>query len=291
LLYIVFSPYFEGLRMFFKSRPVFLFLVLSLAFAAAKQADARNPAEGLAAHKALYEIRLVSSHSGSQILNVGGQMEYEWTPSCDSWLTNHKFNLLYEYADSPGMRIASNFSSYESADGAKFNFSSRRQRDGEMYQEIRGNADTGAKGGSAIYSLPENLKFKLAPGTLFPTMHTLELARHARAGDKFYNAAIFDGSDEDGPVEINSFIGKEAGAPAEVLKNPKVDASLLKGKAWNIHMAFFPQKSDSDAADYEMSMIFHENGIISDMLIDYGDFSVRQKLLALAPVTPGKCDG
>lgn len=30
-----------------------------------------------------------------------------------------------------------------------------------------------------------------------------------------------------------------------------------------------------------MSLIFHDNGIISDMSVDYQDFSVTQKLTAL----------
>ena len=51
----------------------------------------------------------------------------------------------------------------------------------------------------------------------------------------------------------------------------------------------FPLHSESEVADYEMSIVFHENGVISDMFIEYDDFSVRQKLLALEPLESG-CD-
>jgi len=42
-------------------------------------------------------------------------------------------------------------------------------------------------------------------------------------------------------------------------------------------------------ADYEMDVIFHENGIISDMFIEYKDFSVTQKLVALEKIKKENC--
>jgi len=244
----------------------------------------------LAPHKALYEVDLSATHSGSQILNISGQMSYQWKKSCDAWVTDHKFKLFYEYADAPGMRIASDFSTYETNDGKNFNFTSRRQRDGEMYQEILGHANVTDKGGLASYRMPEKMKYDLAPGTLFPVSHTLELIEHAKRGDKFYTAQIFDGSDEEGPIEINTFIGKEVDGAKAAAGNSKIDATLLSGKAWNVRMAVYPVKDKEEESDYEMTMVFHENGIISDMLIEYDDFSVKQKLVALEKIPADSCD-
>ncbi len=272
------------------------FRVASLTIAAfllsspAMAASADVIAKGLVAHKALYEIDLSATHSGSQILNISGQMSYQWKPSCDAWMTDHKFKLFYEYADAPGMRIASDFSTYESNDGKTFNFTSRRQRDGEMYQEILGHASTGDKGGVASYRMPEKMKYDLASGTLFPVSHTLELIKHAERGDKFYSAQIFDGSDEEGPIEINTFIGKQVDGAKGTAGNSKIDSKLLSGKAWNVRMAVFPVKDKEEESDYEMTMVFHENGIISDMLIEYDDFSVKQKLVALETIPADSCD-
>ena len=242
----------------------------------AQAAPADAIAKGLLAHKALYDIDLVATHSGSQILNISGQMAYEWRPGCDAWVTDHKFKLFYEYADAPGMKITSDFSTFETYDGKSLNFTSRRQRDGQMYQEIRGHAGMDAKGGEAVYRFPENTKYNLTTGTLFPMGHTLELIKHAKAGDKFYSAQVFDGSDEEGPIEINSFIGKDAKADASVLANPKVDKEMLKSPSWNVRMAVFPTAEKEVESDYEMSMNFHENGVSSSMMIEYEDFSITQ---------------
>ncbi len=254
-------------------------------------AGTQAQAAGLVPHKALYSIDLIATHNGSQITNIGGQMLYETRQDCDAWLTDHHFDLFYEYAESPGMRISSDFSTYESGDGKSLNFTSRRSRDGEMYQEIRGAAETGMKTAHATYTMPDGLKHKLAQDTVFPTTHTMELIRHAEKGAKFYNANVFDGSDEEGPIEINSFIGKqvEPKAKPEKDKAGKIDTTLTNNKAWNVRMAVFPSADQGEESDYEMSMVFHENGVISDMVIDYDDFSVRQKLVALEKLPPASC--
>ncbi len=275
----------------FRFFPVFLASVF-IALASPMTAKAAAPdaiADGMAPHHAVYEIDLIATHSGSQILNISGDMSYEWVSTCDSWTTDHHFKLFYEYADAPGMRIVSDFTTFESQDGGELQFTSRRKRNGDMYQEIRGIADIGQKGGVAKYSKPEGLKYDLSAGTLFPVGHTVELIRQAKAGKKFFNAQVFDGSDEDGPIEINAFIGKQT-KDAPQPNSKKIDDGLLKSPAWNVRMAVFPAKDKEEESDYEMTMVFHENGIISDMVIEYDDFSVRQKLVSLKKTDVQTCD-
>lgn len=235
----------------------------------------------LTPHKALYDINLVATRSGSQVINISGQMFYEWKPTCDAWITDHRFNLFYEYADTPSMRVTSDFSTFETFDGESFSFSARRRRDNNLYQEFRGNATVADKGGEAVFTIPEDINFELSKGAMFPMGHTVELVKKARSKKKFFQAVVFDGSDDEGPVEISTFIGKPANALKVVAPSEDLDMSLLNTPAWNVRMAVFPTLGDEESADYEMSMIFHENGIISDMLIDYDDFSVTQKLVAL----------
>ena len=278
-------------------------VALAVIFAApqamALPANDAATAAGLAPHKALYDVSLVSAKNGSQIINIHGQMFFEWKPSCEGWITNHRFTLAYDYADSPAMTISSDFSTFEGFDGKSLNFSSRRKKDGEIYEELRGKASFGDKTGTARYSIPDGLTFDLGAGVMFPTTQTIALLKAAHAGDKFYKTSIFDGSDEEGPVEINSFIGKpfKKGDKADIFKHETsfkpvstggIDDKLL-GPGWNVRMAFFPTLQNEVTSDYELTMAFHENGIISDMIIEYGDFSVRQKLVALEKISAGTC--
>lgn len=275
-------------------KPVRILLIaLALFPAAVREARAAGTASAaavLAPHKALYEIRMVSKKSSSRILNVSGRMYYEWKPSCDAWLTNHRFNLDYEYTDGPPLQISSDFSTYEPFDGKSFDYSSRRRRDGELYQELRGHAERADDGtAAAVYTMPQGLRFDLAKDALFPMAHTLGLLEKIEDGQAFFSAPVFDGSDEDGPVEINSFIGKPASAPAVLKTNKNIEASLLESPARAIRMAFFPVGEPSPDAEYEMDIIFHNNGIISDMQVSYRDFSVTQKLVALEKLAPDAC--
>jgi hypothetical protein len=240
-------------------------------------------------HKALYDINLVATRSGSQVINISGKMFYEWKPTCDAWITDHRFNLFYEYADSPGMKITSDFSTFETYNGESFNFSARRKQDNNLYEELRGAATIADKGGSANYTMPEDLKFELKKDYIFPMAHTVEMIRHAKENKKFFSAVVFDGSDDEGPVEINTFIGKKADPLKNIKVSKELDMDLLKSPAWNVRMAVFPTLNDEATSDYEMSMVFHENGVISDMLVEYDDFSVTQKLVALEPIEDASC--
>lgn len=265
-------------------------LILTMGAASIAQAAGPNGSGVLAPHKALYDIDLVATRSGSQVINISGKMFYEWRPSCEAWITDHRFNLHYEYADSPGMTITSDFSTYEPFDGTSFDFTSRRSRNGALYQELRGRAElNGDKGGAVTYTSPDGLTFDLSPGMMFPMRHTLGMIEKAKGGGRFFPAHVFDGSDEEGPVEISTFIGKPANALKVVQPGKDLDMGLINTPAWNVRMAVFPDGSDEAQSDYEMSMVFHENGVISDMLIEYDDFSVSQRLVAIEELKGEPC--
>lgn len=232
---------------------------------------------GFVPHKALYDIKLASKKSGAKVSNITGKMLYEWQPSCDAWVANHRFDMVYEYAELPSVRIKSDYSTYESFDGKTFNFSSQRKRGDLLLEELRGSATPQ----TANFTIPDGLNFNFSGKTIFPMAHTLDVLKKIKSGTKFYNASIFDGSDTDGPFDINSFIGKQAVyAPPEQYAQ-HIDNTLVEKQAWNLRLAFFPQENTEATADYEMSLIFHENGVISDMKIEYSDFSITQKLVAI----------
>ncbi|MGH1375347.1 MAG: EipB family protein [Alphaproteobacteria bacterium] len=244
---------------------------------------------GLTPHKALYEIKLLSKKSSAKVSNIHGKMFYEWQPSCDAWITNHRFDVTYEYIEAPAMRITSNFSTYEAYDGKSFNFSSERKSEGILLEEIRGSVSVNDNGqvDEAVYTIPEDLVFDLPEGTLFPMAHTLGVLDKIKNGQKIYSVTLFDGSDNEGPVDVNSVIGK----PRVFKKDDKttdikhdIDMAMVNAKGWNIRLAFFPLNTYESASDYEMSVLFHENGVISNMEVDYGDFAVTQKLLAVEPL-------
>lgn len=245
--------------------------------------DKQNPQKEVSfvAHKALYEVKMLSRGTDAQIADVSGQMFYELRQSCEEWITSHRFRLNYDYIDMPDMLVTSDFSTYEDRLSQELAYVVRRTSNQEPFQEIKGHADKAT--GVATYSVPDGLKYVLPDGVLFPMEHTQALIQGARQGETFIVADIFDGSEEKGALKINSFIGASGGKYVKVSGGNAegIQGELLQTPSWKVRLAFFAVGEEREEAEYEMSIILHENGVIRDMVIDYEDFSISQKLVAL----------
>jgi hypothetical protein len=249
----------------------------------------------VALHKALYDFSMVAVEAGAGISGISGKMYYEQDDSCDAWTTEHRFRVEYQYPERRPVRNTSHYVAFEAKDLSQFYFSSEREEDGSTTEQLRGSIEKNADGtAKADYARPGNLSYTLPKGYMLPTQQTNEVIRRARAGEKFFSAVMFDGTDAEGPVEVNTYIGKKA-TPAEIAKiaaagGGKIDAGLLAADAWHVRMAVFPLKTSDDMTpSYEMDMILHDNGVVSWSLVDYKSFRVEQKLLALEKLPPKKC--
>lgn len=255
-------------------------------FSTSSQATTPN---SIVPHRALYEVTL-SSVKGGQLVDIRGKMYFEWKKTCESWTTDHKSSLMYEYTDGTSARIDSDFASYETLDGKTLNFSSKRQNNGVAFEEFRGHAalDSGTDG-KATYSLPNQINVTLPKNTFFPMQHTVEILNRARKGEKFFNATLFDGSDDQGVQQVNVFIGGPTDAAKGVKASKTLDVNLLKSPAHRMRLAFFPENDDAGAADYEMDLTALDNGVVSDIKIVYDTFTISQKLVALERIDLPVC--
>lgn len=245
---------------------------------------------GMHPHRAIYEVSLSSVQSGGQLVDIRGKMYFEWKKSCESWTTDHRSVLTYEYADGTSTRINSDFASYETLDGKDLSFSSRRENNGALIEEFRGHAKRAVDAeGDAVYSVPDTLNFKLPKNTFFPMQHTDEILARANKGERFFNAALFDGSDDQGPQLVNVFIGRKADPMKGLKVNKDIDLGLLKSPAHHMRLAFFSAEDDSAAAEYEMDLVALDNGVVSDITVIYDTFTITQKLVALQKVDLPAC--
>lgn len=282
-----------------RHRRILLFLALLLAAAGfgvvlSKANAGTMDGIALAAHRAVYGFRLVSADASAGITGVSGDMYYEQDDACDAWTTDNRFSVAYQYPERRPVLNTNHYVSWEAKDQTRFSFSSERQENREMTEQLRG-AVVRKEDGSAVaeYVRPDDLSFDLPPGYYLPAMHTTDIIRRARAGEKFFSVVMFDGTDAEGPVEANTFIGKKATA-AEIDeiagKSGKIDKSLLDKDAWNVRMAVFPLEDDEDMTPaYEMDLLLHANGVVSRAVIDYKNFTVMQGLQALEKLPARNC--
>jgi hypothetical protein len=249
---------------------------------------AQAGAVDIAPHRALYSMTLGATKPNSGVVGARGTMVYQWGETCDGWTVEQRYKLLMQYSDAPSVEISSNYVTWESKDGLRYRFNQRKLRDGEVEQEIRGEAqlEGPGKGGTAEFSKPDQREMALAPGVIFPTQHTVELIEAARKGEQFFSRNVFDGSSEENAVQITAVIGKgEKGAePAAGGTSP-----LHERPSWRVRLAFFPSESKSDQPDYELGMRLLDNGVSRDMLLDYGDFAIKAKLDEIEALAKPNC--
>jgi EipB-like len=230
----------------------------------------------IAPHRALYTMTLGSTRGDSGVIDANGAMDYEWGETCDGWTIEQRYRLKMRYAESHDVDITSTFVTWESKDGLRYRFNQRQTRNGELDEEIRGEArlDGPGKGGVAEFTKPQPQTLKLAPGVLFPSAHTILLIDQAREGKTFVSRQVFDGATAENAVQVSAVIGTKVTAdPASAKLNP-----LLEQPGWDVRLAFFPVDANAEEPDYELGMHLLDNGVSRDMVIDYGDYSIRAKL-------------
>lgn len=241
----------------------------------------------IAPHRALYTMSLGTTRNDSGVIDARGTMDYEWGETCDGWTIEQRYRLKMRYAESQDVDIVSSFITWESKDGLRYRFNQKQTRNGELDQEIRGEArlDGPGKGGIAEFEKPQPQTLQLAPGVLFPSAHTILLIDAARAGENFLSRLVFDGATDDNAVQVSAAIGvKVTPDPVATSLSP-----LLERPGWRVRLAFFPADANAEKPDYELGMRLLDNGVSQDMLIDYGDYAIRAKLDDIEPLSKPNC--
>jgi EipB-like len=233
-------------------------------------------------HRALYSLTLDSAKAhGGGVAAASGAMYYEWGEACDGWTVDQRFRLRVVYAEEGAVSINSSLLTWESKDGLRYKFNEKRLRNGNVEDDIHGEAhlDGKDKGGVAQFDKPDQTKLTLAPGVLFPTAHTLVLIQRAQAGDMFLARKVFDGAAVDNAGQITAVIGPQLKPDSSTSK--PLNSPLLQRPSWRVSLAFFPansNKSDVETPDYQLTMRLLDNGVSQDMTLDYGDYVLKAKL-------------
>lgn len=268
-------------------------------------------------HKALYKMELVSAKRTSQLADIDGLMSFQWQDDCEGWSSQQFYDMDYHYLDGRPAQLNSQFSTWEAKDQSQYQFQGVRKNDGQVYETLSGHASISKDGRlNAVYTQPKDMTFEIEGDTFLPSAHSFHIINKAREGGKFFTGVLFDGADADGPTDVATFISKRI-PPQDIealwLKNKKIaeelsqekdetegegakgvtknDASLLDAPAYRVRYAFFPKGDDtSEMSDYEMTVFFHENGVVSDMVIDYDDFSLRARLIGVEKLPQAACE-
>jgi hypothetical protein len=262
----------------------FLIAVAMFGAFGAQQASARL----LASHRAVYDLALDKASDKSGITSLGGRMVYEFSGSpCEGYTTNFRYVTRINTEESSRLTDQQT-TTFEDGAGKTFSFVTKSLVDQDLDKEVKGTATRGPDGITVKLTKPQKADLTLRQ-TWFPTQHLIELLGKAEKGDHFYETSLFDGSDEaDRVMTTTVVVGKRTETKPD---DPEYAAlgNLKNDPSWPVTIANFDTsggKGSGMLPTYTISLKLHDNGITRDLLMDYGDFSVKGRLVNLAVFDP-----
>lgn len=254
------------------------FLLLACASA---QAAALDPMP-LAAHRAVYDLKLASGSGNKAPTDARGRIAFDFTGSaCDGYVMN--FRQVTELTPAEGRTRISDMrtATFEDGEGKSYRFKLQSSVDSNREEDADGRAVMSLDGDVSIdISKPRPRKADLGQDIIFPTDHIKHIVAAAKAGKSTFATKVFDGSESGEKVyETLTVIGK----PTE--KAPSEAAALLPELAnmrrWPVAISYFTAGKGSDTPDYVLSFDLYENGISRALKLDYGDFVLTGEMSKL----------
>jgi hypothetical protein len=276
--------------------------LLTLAGAMAIDPAAADPAAVVdlapfAPHRAVYELSMGDSTAGSGVTGVTGRMVYELKGSaCDGYTQNMRFVTVMTNQEGTETLSDLRNSSWEEADAKKLTFSSTQYQNDQLADSSQGDAAR-SKGATPVVGVdlvkPAKKRVSLPTDIYFPMQHASTLVQAAKSGVKMFAANLYDGSEQGEKYYLTStVIGKKYDTGSKAFSASFKGADQLANvESWPMTISYFEagkEKLDQTPA-YELSFRYFENGVTSDLKIDYGEFSIKGELKELTFLDPGKC--
>ncbi len=252
--------------------------VLGLALHSAAMAQALQP------HRALYRVELAHTGQSTSISDASGLIGFEWRASCDAYSTSQRFFTRFVTSDGTSSESDVVFSAEESRDGSSFSFDLADRINGEVIDHVAGEAG----GGSIQFSLPNYQRLDLPPGTIFPTEQSARLIASAIAGQRFLETRVFDGGDE---TEIYDTIARIDETESFYLPHPESEGAnrLTPLRSWFVSLSYYDLNDDTGAPNYEVNYRMFSNGVVDELLMDYGDYGFNARLVQLEYLDHPSC--
>jgi hypothetical protein len=224
---------------------------------------------GLQPHRAAYGLTLHKRLAMGPIVHVAGGLVIEWRLTCDGWLSNQRLSFVASTEDGESLSHDVRYSSWEANDGSRLRYSIRSFEGAEVAEEYRGEAwITPGSGGTAAFRTPWDEEIELPAGAVFPTEHLQQVIAEAKRGIPIVSHQVFDGWGFDALTLISTVIGKP-----QTLEVDDGEAAMAgTARAWPVSMAYFEVGSEGELPDFEAWFLLTENGVLRNLVLEYGDF-------------------
>ena len=240
-------------------------------------------------HSAIYALTLAKDQANfGAVVDARGKLQFEWEGVCDGWLVRQRAQIIITHKDDSEVSFGWSLNSWESNDGLSYRFFIRRFMADGTEEEIRGSArlEADGSGGEADFTAPEARSFELPGGTIFPTRHSVDVIDAMKAGEVPLWRVVFDGSGEEGLYGINVVLARDLpdDMPASIA------APMLDGlESWRVGVAYFGMEDSASEPEFEQEMRLFDNGVVDQLLLDYGDFTLDATLADIEQLAAPDC--
>lgn len=241
-------------------------------------------------HRAYYDLELRRLEDGNNMNAVTGKLAYEIKgSSCDGYSINYRIANRIIYTEGGPQVIDNQMSSWESGDGLELDITQKQFVDSKLNSEsrIKVNKSAVASPGKGSITTATSKDFETSAAAIFPTRYQVKLIEAAVKGERRDVSIVYEGSEEEKSMRVVSFIGEKrpvAGLPQGV---PAEVSSLA---AWPVSIGYYAENAREDEQPlYQASFLMLENGISSDLVLDYGTYALSGKLTKLELLKGGTC--
>ena len=247
-------------------------------------------------HRAIYDLSLDGTQSGSAVTGVNGRIVYELSGNaCEGYAQSMRFVTQTVNQEGDLQTTDLRTSSWEEVPAKRLRFSTSTYQNEMLAEQTQGVATRkDARGGATVdLTRPQKRQAKVEGDVYFPIQHSMAVIKAAREGRTILSADLFDGSETgDKAYSTSTAIGRQAkpGAGA-VVSLAKGGSDLDRIPSWPISVSYFAAtQGPGDAVPlYETSYRFHENGVTSSLRINHGDFAIKGELKELTYFEPSPC--
>lgn len=250
--------------------------------------------DDLLPHRAVYDLTLVEASERSGISAMNGRIVYEVTGSrCEGFSTRFRF---FTDVRTPRKNFTNDqrTTGYESGDGKTFNFITQSYLNGQLEQDLRGEAQRTADATNVTLSKPEERELTLPPA-VFMTGHIIKIIEAAQAEQTFYTTPVFDGSEGgDELVDTTAVIGKMRKDGGKMEGEEDSLARKFAGEStWPVSVSYFstaPQTEEGEKLPiYQVSFTLHESGVSRGLTMRYEDYSLKADLTRIEYLEKTPC--
>jgi hypothetical protein len=250
-------------------------------------AQAQTGVIPLAAHRAVYDLKLSTTRGKRAMSAVRGRILYDFSGSaCEGYAL--QFRQVSELDSGEGKVAVADLraTSWEAGDAKRLRFHSQNFLDDELRDKVDGEAEREQSGLEVKLTEPGEKKLDLKNDLVFPTEHVRRIIDAARVGKTLLQLSVYDGSDTGDKVyDTLTVIGK-AIAPGEHKPTDAVagQAAFAGLTRWPVTISYFDhaaEKSGEQTPVYAITFELYENGVSRALLLDYGDFVLTGEMTSL----------